>query len=516
MKTERGEVMRSNLNQETIAALATGRGGAIGVIRVSGPDAVAVADAVFVARSGKPLSEAAGYTVHFGEVVAGGSGGEGALGREVVDEVLVSVFRAPHSYTGEDAVEISCHGSSYIEARILGLLIEAGARAAEPGEFTMRAFLAGKMDLAQAEAVADLIAAGDRAQHRLAMDQMKGGVSSALAGLREELVQLAALLELELDFGEEDVAFADRGRLKELAEGIEAEIERLKATFEQGNAIREGVAVAIVGRPNAGKSTLLNALAGDERAMVSDIAGTTRDRIEERVVVGGVGFRFVDTAGLRATDDELERMGIERTRDAIRRARVVMLVMDAVEAGVCDIEAQVAELGLREDQQLCVVLNKVDVVGALDAESGSVGSSGAVLGTVSGAVSGEVQAWFSAADFPGSVFEISAKTGFGLDALRDWLVGTVDVRGFDSGAAVVSGARHFEALSRASHAVGRVLAGLRGGFSASEVCDSGSGLSSDLLAAEVREVLHHLGSITGDITSSEVLGAIFSKFCIGK
>ncbi len=445
--------------KDTIAALSTGRGGAIAIIRVSGPDAIATVDKIFVARNGRPLSEVAGYTIHFGEIQDGA---------EVVDEVLVSVFRAPHSYTGEDSVEISCHASSYIENRILQLLLAAGARSASAGEFTLRAFLAGKMDLAQAEGVADLIASSERSGHQLAMDQMRGGVSAALAALRAELVELAALLELELDFSEEDVQFADRTRLAVLIQKISTELESLTNSFSLGNAIKEGIPVAIVGRPNAGKSTLLNALAGDDRAMVSAIAGTTRDRIEERVNLGGVGFRFIDTAGLRATEDELEQMGIERTLDAVRRARIVLLV---VESGN-DIETQITELDLRDDQKLCVILNKID-----------------------------------RQPVPPncSHIAISAKTGENFSALTDWLLSTVALENPDFDSTVISNSRHFDALVRAQEAV----------KAAGRNADCGL-CYAELLAEDVRQVLFHLGTITGEVTSDEILGTIFSKFCIGK
>jgi tRNA modification GTPase len=432
---------------------------------------------VFTARSGRPLGEAAGYTVHFGEI----RDGDG-----VVDEVLATIFRAPHSYTGEDSVEISCHASPYITGRIIQLLVAAGARVAGPGEFTVRAFLAGKMDLAQAEAVADVIAAGGRAQHSLAMNQLRGGVSSALAGLRAELTELAALLELELDFGEEEVEFASRERLNALAERISGELDGLIASFTLGNAIREGVPVAIVGRPNAGKSTLLNALAGDDRAMTSEIAGTTRDRIEERVNIDGIGFRLIDTAGLRPTDDPLEQMGIDRALEAVRKAYEVLLVVDSADFDEAGVSAQIADLALRPDQRLCVVVNKIDKISGSGPgqRPGLEGSST----TLSGA----------------KTVSISAKTGLGLDTLRNWLTDAVDVSALEAGAAVVSGARHHEALTHARESIGRVSDGL---------C---TGLSSDLLAEDIREVLHHLGTITGTITPTDILTTIFSKFCIGK
>ncbi len=511
-------------SDDIIVAKASGQGGAIAVIRVSGAGAISLVDSLF----SKSIADAPGYSVHLGFIRSGAEGagkqsavraagiGDGLTSFKetrnnsqfsTIDQVLVTLFRAPHSYTGEDAVEISCHASPYIEREIIQLLISKGARLAvpgrnadgdsaivppqqyssgvrlaTPGEFTMRAFLAGKMDLAQAEAVADLIASSDRSGHALAMAQMRGGVSDAISLLRTELLELAALLELELDFGEEDVEFASRERLRDLAGRIEAEIARLRESFALGNAIREGVPVAIVGRPNAGKSTLLNALVGDDRAMVSAIAGTTRDRVEERVNLGGITFRFIDTAGLRATDDELERMGIERSRAAIAEARIVLLVVDATSSD------PVEQLTLRPDQRLCVVVNKVDVV------SGSPAS--------------------------GSV-RISAKTGAGLDALREWLVGAVDEGELGSGA--ISSARHFEALTLAAEAVGRVLAGLSGYGSASgrmgdfgDDCGFGGGVSADMLAQDVRTTLYHLGTITGTVTTDEILATIFSRFCIGK
>jgi tRNA modification GTPase len=447
------------------------------------------------------LSEAGGYTVHFGDI---------RDGAEIVDEVLVTVFRAPHSYTGEDSVEISCHGSPYIENRIVQLLLVAGVRAvgpgsngcgdsagvsssagmpqvrmATPGEFTVRAFLAGKLDLAQAEAVADLIASSGRAQHSLAMGQLRGGVSSALAGLRTELTELAALLELELDFSEEDVEFASRERLGALAGKIAGELDALAGSFTLGNAIREGVPVAIVGRPNAGKSTLLNALVGDDRAMTSEIAGTTRDRIEERTNIDGVGFRFIDTAGLRDTDDVLERMGIDRAREAAAKAYIVLLVVDAASVSAEDVAAQISELGLRSGQRLCVVVNKIDK-----------NSTPFELDSIEN-------------------IAISARTGQNLEVLHEWLSAAVDVSALEAGAAVVSGARHYEALMRAREAVGRVVEATATATSTGCAAQR-PGISADLLAEDVREALYYLGLVTGAVTSDDILGTIFSKFCIGK
>lgn len=333
-------------DHDTIVAPATAPGGSIAVVRVSGTEALACCDRIF--RGREPLAAAAGYTVHYGTV---------AEGDRTIDDVLATVFRAPHSYTGEDSVEISCHGSRYIVAEILRLLLAAGARMAAPGEFTIRAYLAGKIDLSQAEAVADLIASSSRADHALATNQMRGGYSEELEGLRDKLLQLTSLLELELDFSEEDVEFADRTALRETMERIGGEIDRLRNSFALGNAIKEGVAVAIVGAPNVGKSTLLNRLLNEDRAMVSEIAGTTRDVIEEQANIGGVRFRFLDTAGIRATGDRLERMGIERTMESIRRAQVVIRLLDArdLEGGI-----PAAEFTLRQEQRLLTVINKLD------------------------------------------------------------------------------------------------------------------------------------------------------------
>lgn len=501
------------------------------MIRVSGPAAIEAVDAVFAARDGERLADARGYTVHFGRIA------DDAAGGEVVDEVLATVFRAPYSYTGEDSAEISCHASPYIEGRIIELLLRGGVRMATAGEFTTRAFLAGKMDLSQAEAVADLIASADRSQHSLAMGQLRGGVSSAIGVLRDELVGLSALLELELDFGEEDVEFASREGLRALAQKIATEIDGLASSFSLGNAIREGVPVAIVGRPNVGKSTLLNALVGDDRAMVSEIAGTTRDRIEERVNIGGVTFRFIDTAGLRDTDDRLERMGIERSLAALREAAIVLEVVDASRNAAGDLgcaEQEIADLDLRPEQKVCVVVNKIDAAnGGAEEEANfrrpqpSRSESARredrfreiyVAKEACPQRSGEGEGKKVASDGVNAVLHTSAKTGAGLDELREWLVGAVDVVGLSS--ATISNRRHLEALTLARQAVGRVLAGLGSidGSGRAGVSERGSvaGLSADLLAEDVRTTLHHLGTITGEITTDEILGAIFSKFCIGK
>ena len=443
-------------DHDTIVAPATAPGGAIAVVRVSGARALALCDTLFRGRT--PLAEAAGYTVHYGRI---------ADGDRTVDDVLAAVFRAPHSYTGEDAVEISCHGSSYIVSEILRLLIAAGARMASPGEFTVRAYLAGKLDLAQAEAVGDLVAASSQAAHALASNQMRGGYSAALAALRDRLLHLTALLELELDFAEEEVEFADRRELRQTMRDIAREIDRLRESFALGNAIKEGVPVAIAGAPNVGKSTLLNRLLGEERAMVSEIAGTTRDVIEECANIGGVLFRFLDTAGIRTTDDHLERMGIERTMASIRRARIVIRLTDATAPEPPE------QFALRPDQTLLRVVNKLDLRPDAPLPEGAVG--------------------------------LSARNGEGIDRLCRALRGAVDTSALYHGDAVVSNSRHYAALTQAREALSRAIEGLD------------EGLPTDLLSEEIRQVIRHLSGVTGqDIVPEEVLKTIFSKFCIGK
>ena len=444
-------------DHDTIVAPATPAGGAHALVRKSGSEAIAVAERIFRGRN--PLSEAAGRTVHYGSIHDG---------ERLVDEVLVTLFRAPHSYTSEDSVEISCHGSAYIVSEILRLALGAGARMASPGEFTLRAFLAGKFDLAQAEAVADLIASSSRAAHAMATNQMRGGYSEELGGLRDKLVHLTSLLELELDFSEEDVEFADRQALRRTMEQIGYEIDRLRSSFSLGNAIKEGVAVAIVGAPNVGKSTLLNRLLNEERAMVSEIAGTTRDVIEERANIGGVLFRFLDTAGIRTTGDRLERMGIERTMESIRRAQVIIRLVDARR-----MDEAMPEFEVRPEQRVLTVVNKMD------------------------AAPEEFRV-------PEGALGISARQGDGIEALCEALRSTVDTEGLYHGDAVVSNSRHYEALPAARESLGRALAGMD------------EGLPADLLSEEIRPVIRHLGEITGQITTDEILGNIFSKFCIGK
>ena len=460
---------------DVICAISTAPGmGAIAVLRLSGEGAVALTDRVFVASSGRDLAGVAGNTVHFGRVLDG---------EDLVDEVLVTVFRAPRSFTGEETVEIACHGSVYIQQRLLRLLVDAGARLAAPGEFTQRAFLNGKMDLSQAEAVADLIASSSAASHRMALSQMKGGFSAELVRLRADLLHITSLLELELDFSEGDVEFADRSELRRIAGNIRRLLMRLCDSFAVGNVIKNGVPVAIVGNTNVGKSTLLNALLNEERAIVSDVAGTTRDVIEDTVNLNGVTFRFIDTAGIRATEDEVESIGIERTFAKLGQARVVLLLTDLSRGAECFEEyyQQVKER-IAPDATLLIVLNKTDRVDDLLTPQE----------TIRLFTSGE------------EIIPISAKEGTNLDGLVEKLTEAVNLDGVQAGDVIVSNIRHYEALSHALTAVERVIAGLE------------SGLSGEFVSQDIRECLHYLGEITGDITTDEVLGNIFKHFCIGK
>lgn len=457
---------------DNIVAPATRSGSALGIIRISGKDAISICDRVFRSPYGKRLKDQRGYTLIYGDIIDGAN--------QVIDDVLATVFRSPNSYTGEDMVEISCHGSHYIMSRIISLLVRAGARMAEAGEFTARAFLSGRIDLAQAEAVADMIASRDRATHAMAANQMRGGYSKELRRLREELLKLAAMLELELDFGEEEVDFANRDELDRLIGVILAHTDGLTASFELGNAIKEGVGVAIVGEPNVGKSTLLNTLLREERAMVSDIAGTTRDSIEESVNIGGVNYRFIDTAGIRDSGDMLEQMGIERTYKAISKAKIVLVVFDSTRLnGVEDVSKVVKSLPLTNEHQICILFNKSDKL----SES-------------------ELSELMKYQDY--ARIAISAKFDQNMGAVSDFLVSCVDTNPLYDGTTVISNVRHYEALLRSRDALEAAREGLS------------NGLSPELLVEDIRISLHNLGTITGEITTDEILGEIFSKFCIGK
>ena len=507
-------------DHDTIVAPATPTGGAIAVVRVSGSGAIETVERIF--RGRRPLSEAAGYTLHRGTI---------SDGARLIDDVLVSLFRAPHSYTGEDSVEISCHGSAYVVSEILRLLLDAGARMATPGEFTLRAFLAGKLDLAQAEAVADLIASSSRAAHTLAAGQLRGGFSKRLDHLRGELLHLASLLELELDFSEEDVEFADRRKLRCTMEEILSEILRLRGSFALGSALKEGIPVAIVGAPNVGKSTLLNRLLNEDRAMVSEIAGTTRDLIEEQTVIDGVRFRFIDTAGIRATDDRLERMGIERTRAGIARARIVVRLVDATTLAPADSARTEAAANPPHTHSATAAGDNTAAAISDTHNAPAVGSQTAPEGTTAatardahedGATLRLPKPEFTlrpeqrlltvvnkldmrpGVTLPEGVIGISAKRGEGIDLLRHRLREQVDTAALEQGDTVVSNGRHYEALTAAERALEEALRG----------CDAM--LTADLLSEEIRQVIFHLGTITGQITTDEILGNIFSKFCIGK
>ena len=483
------------LNEDTICAPATVPGtGAISVIRVSGADALTIADKVIICRKGS-ISEAAGYTIKFGNVYdAAGT---------IVDEVLVSIFRAPHSYTGENSVEISCHASSFIVSSIMNLLYSAGARAAHPGEFTQRAFLNGKMDLAQAEAVADVIASQNAAAHRIAFKQMKGGFSSELRDMRGELLELVSLMELELDFSEEEVEFADRSRLDGLLVALIDHITRLIDSFKLGNAIKNGIPVAIAGATNTGKSTLLNALLGEDRAIVSDVHGTTRDTVEETMNIDGILFRFIDTAGLRETEEVVEKIGIERTFKKISEASIIIGMVDLTRdyESTCETIREIIEKVDFGTQKLVFLLNKTDIcevntnVASANYIVSSLGNKGIKAELVT---SGDVTAEIT------PIIPISAKTGTGIDILRAILAGSQRDLLADSDTTLVTNQRHVQALSDSRTSLLRVRDGLA------------TGLPTDLAAQDIREAIYHLGSIVGEISTDEILGNIFRNFCIGK
>lgn len=490
----------------TICAPATIPGtGAISIIRVSGKEALTIADKI-IHLSGGSLAETEGYRLRYGTIFeADGS---------VLDNVIVSVFRAPHSYTGENSVEISCHASRFIVNAILKGLVNAGARIAAPGEFTRRAFVNGKMDLAQAEAVADVIASQSAASHKVAMNQLKGGFSSELKSLREKLLKMTSLLELELDFSEEDVEFASRSELEALVNEALTHIGRLTESFSRGNAIKNGVPVAIVGATNTGKSTLLNALLGEDRAIVSDIAGTTRDTIEETLNLGGVMFRFIDTAGIRETDEVVEKIGIERTFKKMDEASIVLGMTDlsrGEDSVLADAEYIWDKVNASSSgQEFLLLVNKCDVDGceSVDGEGHVAGYAGTGYGAGDADKTGKmakIEATLREKGISAKLIPISAKTGYGLAALTETLAEIGRRITGDTDETLVTNIRHYEALVRAATALGRVRDGLQVAT-----------LPPDLIAQDLREALYHLGEIVGEIGTEEVLGNIFRKFCIGK
>jgi len=456
------------LNDSTICAIATSPGkGAVAVIRLSGKDAVKICNKVFVSvTKGKKLTKQAANTLHYGTLKDG---------KTIIDDVIISIFRSPNSYTGEDVIEISCHGSTYIQQQIMQVLIKNGARPAGPGEFTLRAFLNNKLDLSQSEAVADLIASTSKAAHRVAMQQMRGGFSDEISILRNQLLELVSLIELELDFAEEDVEFADRKKLDDLIKKIQQHIQELIKSYNLGNVIKRGIPVAITGRPNVGKSTLLNVLLEEERAIVSEIPGTTRDIIEDTIVIEGVEFRFIDTAGLRkGSKDKIEAVGIKKTWEKIGQAAVVIQVVEATDT-VQEIDEQVSEIKKRlKGQEHIVVMNKIDLAKGQK---------------IKGA---------------GEWIPVSAKDKKNIDKLLEALLKVSDLAKLDSTDTIVTNARHYEALVRSAEAIERVVSGME------------NSIATDLLAQDIREALHYLGEITGEITTDEILGNIFKKFCIGK
>ncbi len=465
------------MTNDTICAICTPAGGALGILRVSGPQAIAITDRLFTPMAGRQLTERKASTLAFGTF----HNPEG----EDIDEVLISLFRAPHSYTGEDTTEISCHGSAYVMQAILHALIEAGCRTAEPGEFTRRAFTAGKLDLAQAEAVADLIASNTAASHRIALGQLKGNVSNGLKALREQLLHITTLLELELDFSDhEDLEFADRSELKALVDTAAAHTQALADTFRLGQALKEGVPVVLAGQTNAGKSTLLNTLCGEERAIVSDVHGTTRDSIEVVTHIDGVAYRLIDTAGLRQTEDPVEQIGIARTISLMSRADIVLWVVDAahIPGDFADMAHRIHE-AMPDGATLFVVFNKTDLLSSADTVASATDTLAQTLPAV-------------------RHIAISAHSPADIDRLRSALASLLPAP--PSGLPIISNARHYEALTAAHADLIRVADGLT------------AGLSGDLVSEDLRQCLHHLADIVGEVTSTEVLHSVFSQFCIGK
>ena len=479
------------IHQDTIVALATASGaGAIAVIRLSGKQAIAIASEAFQSvTTNKVLAEQKSHTIHLGHIMDG---------QRTIDEVLVSIFKNPNSYTGEDVIEISCHGSPYIQQEIIQLFLRKGCRMADAGEFTLRAFLNGKLDLSQAEAVADLIASDSEASHQLAMQQMRGGFSTEIKKLRDELMNFASLIELELDFAEEDVEFANRDQFKDLIGRIQLVLKRLIDSFAVGNVIKNGIPVAIVGEPNVGKSTLLNALLNEERAIVSDIAGTTRDTIEDELVINGIGFRFIDTAGIRETKDVVESIGIQKTFEKIEQAQVILYLFDtATVAGdenkIKQLIVEIKKLQNKFPQTpLVVVANKIDQL-AEDATSKLLSE----LSVISKAENVGENAYTT-------VLPLAAKPGIGVEELKEKLVSFVNTGALRNNETIVTNTRHYDALLKALEEINKVQDGIN------------MGLSGDLMAIDIRQALYHFGEITGEITSDDLLGNIFANFCIGK
>jgi tRNA modification GTPase len=463
--------------EETICAPATSSGGAISVIRMSGPQSFEICESIFSpADKSLNIREQDGFSIIHGEILDG---------NELIDDVLVNIYKSPHSYTGEDSVEISCHGSAYIVSRILQLLVNKGAVPAQPGEFTQRAFMNGKMDLSQAEAVADLVSSTTKAAHRIAVNQMRGGFSSEIGKLRSELLKFASLIELELDFGEEDVEFADRKELGSLIQNVRNIADKLAESFSLGNVIKNGIPVAIVGKPNSGKSTLLNALLNEERAIVSEIPGTTRDVIEDSIIINGLEYRFIDTAGLRDTSDVIETLGIRKTNEKILQASVIIMVDEISESPVHinhradSIRKKITGFG----KSLIVLINKIDQ------------GDKALIDNLKNKIY---------LDVDDSLLFISAKNQTGLDKLRTRLGKILDKEHLSQEGVIITNLRHYEALRHVSESLGRVISGLA------------ENIPEDLIAIDIRQAIHFLGEITGEITTDEILGNIFKNFCIGK
>jgi tRNA modification GTPase len=465
------------IQNDTIVALASPSGsGAIAVIRVSGLDAITICKSVFSSVSGKDISKQKSHTLHLGHIVDD---------EKVIDQVLLSIFKGTNSYTGENTIEISCHGSTYIQQQIIQLLLRKGCRMANAGEFTLRSFLNGKMDLSQAEAVADLISSDNEASHQIAMQQMRGGFSNEIMQLRQELLNFASLIELELDFAEEDVAFADRTQFRDLLNRIEFVLKRLIDSFAVGNVIKNGIPIAIVGEPNVGKSTLLNALLNEERAIVSEIAGTTRDTIEDELVIGGIGFRFIDTAGIRDTEDVVESIGIKKTFEKIEQAQVVLYLFDSLKFKVQSSE-YILEIEKIKNQfplkPLVVIINKLDLM--TDFEISTIRKELETLNI--------------------KLIFISAKENIGVEDLKHQLLSFVNTGALRNNETIVTNTRHYDSLLKALEEIQKVNFGLQ------------SNISSDLMAIDIREALYHFGMITGEVTNDELLGNIFANFCIGK